>query len=85
MMMKYHFKIHKDITGFWAECLELDGCVTQADNRDELYKNCEEVLHLYLDEPIGSNMLFPLPDDSLDDEEDTIKVQVSPEIALAFE
>jgi predicted RNase H-like HicB family nuclease len=78
--MQYHFKIHRDITGFWAECLELDGCVTQADSRNELYKNCEEVLHLYLDEPVDSK-----PDDSLDDEEDTIKIRVSPEIALAFE
>jgi predicted RNase H-like HicB family nuclease len=32
--MKYHFKIHREKAGFWAECLELDGCVTQADNRE---------------------------------------------------
>ncbi len=27
--MKYHFKIHKEGKGFWAECLELEGCITQ--------------------------------------------------------
>ena len=35
--MKYHFKIHKEKGGFWAECLELVGCSTQADTKDELF------------------------------------------------
>jgi predicted RNase H-like HicB family nuclease/DNA-binding XRE family transcriptional regulator len=81
--MKYHFKIHREKTGFWAECLELDGCITQADNREELYKNCEEALNLFLEEPADSKIIFPLPDDSLEGEKDIMKVQVEPEIALA--
>jgi predicted RNase H-like HicB family nuclease/DNA-binding XRE family transcriptional regulator len=81
--MKYHFKIHREKNGFWAECLELDGCITQADNREELYKNCEEALNLFLEEPVDSKIIFPLPDDSLEGEKGTIKIQIEPEIALA--
>jgi predicted RNase H-like HicB family nuclease len=81
--MKYHFKVHKEEKGFWAECLELDGCITQADNQEELYKNCEEALNLFLEEPAGSKIIFPLPDDSLDDGNDIMKIKVEPEIALA--
>jgi predicted RNase H-like HicB family nuclease/DNA-binding XRE family transcriptional regulator len=81
--MKYHFKVHKEKKGFWAECLELNGCVTQADNKDELYKNCEEALNLFLEEPADSNTIFPLPKVSLDDKNNTIKINVEPEIALA--
>jgi predicted RNase H-like HicB family nuclease len=81
--MKYHFKIHREKEWFWAECLELDGCITQADNQEELYKNCEEVLHLFLEEPTDAKIIFSLPDDSLDREKDIIKIQVEPEIASA--
>jgi predicted RNase H-like HicB family nuclease/DNA-binding XRE family transcriptional regulator len=81
--VKYHFKIHKEKNGFWAECLELDGCITQADNREELSKNCGEALNLFLEEPIDSKVIFPLPDNSLDAERNTIKIKVEPEIALA--
>jgi predicted RNase H-like HicB family nuclease/DNA-binding XRE family transcriptional regulator len=81
--MKYHFKIHREKNGFWAECLELDGCITQADNREELYRNCEEALNLFLEEPGDSKIIFSLPNDLLSDEKDIIKIQVEPEIALA--
>jgi predicted RNase H-like HicB family nuclease/DNA-binding XRE family transcriptional regulator len=81
--MKYHFKIHKEKTGFWAECLELNGCSTQADTQGELYKNCEEALNLFLEEPFDSKIIFPLPDSSLDVEKNIIEIQVEPEIALA--
>ncbi len=30
--MKYHFLIHKNKDGIWAECLELKGCITQSEN-----------------------------------------------------
>jgi predicted RNase H-like HicB family nuclease len=59
-MIKDHFKIHREKKGFWAECLELDGCITQADNREEVYKKCEEVLNLFLEEPANSKIVFPL-------------------------
>ncbi len=49
--MKYHFQIHKENKGFWAECIELKGCVTQGDTLEELCDNIEEALTLYLEEP----------------------------------
>jgi predicted RNase H-like HicB family nuclease len=81
--MKYHFKTHKEKAGFWAECLELNGCSTQADTREELYKNCEEVLNLFLEESPDSKIVFPLPDNSLDAQKNIMKIRVEPEIALA--
>ena len=30
--MKYHFKVHKGGKGYWAECIELVGCITEADS-----------------------------------------------------
>jgi predicted RNase H-like HicB family nuclease len=81
--MKYHFKVHKERAGFWAECLELNGCITQADTQEELYENCEEALNLFLEEPIDSKIIFPLPDTSLDIKKNIIEIQVEPEIALA--
>ena len=59
--MKYHFTIHKDKQGFWAECIELSGCFTQADTREELEHNMAEALNLFLDEPEDSKAIFPLP------------------------
>ncbi len=47
--MKYHFRIHEE-NGFWAECIELSGCFTQADTIEELYDNMYEALKLYLEE-----------------------------------
>jgi predicted RNase H-like HicB family nuclease len=82
-MMQYHFKVHKEKAGFWAECLELNGCITQADTQEELYKNCEEALNLFLEEPSDSKIIFPLPDNSLDVKKNIMKIQVEPEIALA--
>jgi len=81
--MMYHFKTHKGNKGFWAECCELEGCVTQAATIEELYLNCKEALNLYLDEPNDTKIVFPLPDDSLDNDNNLIKIEVEPEIALA--
>ncbi len=32
----YHFIVHQDDDGVWAECQELPGCVTQSDSLDTL-------------------------------------------------
>ena len=58
--MFYHFKIHQEEKYLWAECLELQGCATQAKSSNKLHKNMEEVLNLYLNEPATSNLHFPL-------------------------
>ena len=82
--MKYHFKIHKEGTGFWTECLELSGCFTQADSMEELRENMQEALNLYLDEPKESKRLAPLPDDSIRLSRNIVEVPVDASIALAF-
>lgn len=80
--MKYHFKFHKDESGYWAECIELKGCMTQADTLEELIKNAEEALNLYLDEPADSKLSFPLPKKSVTGK-NILEVAVEPRIAFA--
>lgn len=82
--MKYHFKIHKEGSGFWAECIELSGCFTEADSMEELRENMEEALNLYLEEPKDSKKLAPLPDNSISPYRNIVEVQVDPSIAFSF-
>lgn len=82
--MKYHFKVHKEGKGFWAECIELSGCFTQADSMKELHENMQEALNLYIDEPENSKKLAPLPNDSISLSHSVVEVQVDPSIAFAF-
>lgn len=79
--MKYHFKVHKEKNGFWAECIELQGCQTQGESLDELKKNMKEVLELYLDEPYSSNAKLSLPDKTLKGR-NIIEVAIDPPIAF---
>ena len=82
--MKYHFKVHKEGGGFWAECLELAGCVTQADTIEELRQNMQEALNLFIEEPEDSKNLAPLPDESLKIAKNIVEVSLDPQIAFAF-
>ena len=82
--MKYHFKVHKEGKGFWAECIELSGCLTQADSIEELRQNMREALDLYIEEPKNSKKLAALPDDSISPSRSIVEVQVDPSIAFAF-
>lgn len=82
--MLYHFKIHKEKKGYWAECIELSGCVTQGENLKELQKNAEEALNLYLDEPENSKILFPLPNEKKLSGKSIVQVKVDPSVAFAF-
>lgn len=82
--MKYHFKVHKEGKGFWAECIELSGCFTQADSIEELRENMQEALNLYIDEPKDSKKLATIPDDDISPTRSIVEVQVDPSIALAF-
>ncbi|MGZ3687219.1 MAG: helix-turn-helix domain-containing protein [Bdellovibrionota bacterium] len=81
--MKYHFKIHKEGKGYWAECLELQGCQTQGESMEELERNMSEALNLYLDEPAESDLVFPLPRRSVKGR-GTRAVSVDPQTAFAF-
>lgn len=82
--MQYHFKIHKEGSGFWAQCIELPGCVTEADSAQELIINMHEALNLYIEEPENSKDLAPLPDSSIKTSKTTVAVTVDPQIAFAF-
>ena len=82
--MKYHFKIHKEKSGYWAECVELEGCQTEADSLIELYSNMEEVLNVYLSEPESSKLIFPLPQKKQSNSEDFVAVSVDPSVAFSF-
>jgi len=81
--MNYHFKIHDDSDGFWAQGIELEYCITQGDTKEELMKNLDEVLNLYLDEPADSKMVFPLPEKSIKGE-NIVKIPVNSKIAFAL-
>jgi predicted RNase H-like HicB family nuclease len=82
--MKYDFKIKKEKTGYWANCLELKGCSTQAETLDELYVNMEEALNLYLDEPEDSKIDFPLPKLRKRKNKDIVGVEVQSKVAFAL-
>ena len=81
--MKYHFLVHKEENGFWAECIELSGCLTQAETAEELKSDCFEALNLYLEEPQSSHIVFPLPQDITTCSKNILEIPVEPEIALA--
>ena len=82
--MKYHFKIHKEGSGFWAQCIELTGCITQADSIEELYRNMQEALNLYVEEPEDSKDLALLPNESIHATKSIVEVALDPQIAFAF-
>jgi len=52
--LKYHFKIHKEEKGYWAECIEIPGCFTQGDTKQELKENMREALNTAVSEPDNS-------------------------------
>ena len=82
--MNYHFKIHKEGTGYWAECLEISNCMTQAETLSELEFNIKEALYLLLDEPEDSKTIFPLPDLKIKKDKKIKEVEVDSSIAFAF-
>lgn len=82
--MKYHFKIRKEKKGYSAQCVELKGCVTEGDSMDELRKNMEESLNLYIQEPEDSDDLADLPRKSMRKSKDIIEVALDPQVAFSF-
>lgn len=82
--MKYHFRIHKEKESFWAECIELPGCITQADSIEELCDNMEKALNLYIEEPKDCKVLAPFPDPNIATSKTVVEVPLAPTIAFAF-
>jgi antitoxin HicB len=81
--MTYHFHIH-DEDGLWAECVELEGCVTQGQDRLALEKNMHEALNLYLEEPESSTVAFPMPASETSGN-NIVEVEVDPSIAFSLQ
>ena len=82
--MRYHFKIHKEGDGFWAECLEISGCVTQGDSKKELELNMKEALNLALTDPPDSKFVASLPDQKIKKTRNVEIVSPDPQVAFAF-
>jgi len=81
--MNYHFKI-KEEGRFWlGQCVELEGCITQATSRAELDANMHEALNAFLDEPEDSKIVFPSPR-LLVLKLHLVAVEVEPRIACAL-
>lgn len=49
MSRVYRFQVHNDDDGLWAECIDVDGCHTQADSMKELRKMAKEAIELFLE------------------------------------
>ena len=81
--MIYHFHIHEEGKGFWAECQEIRGIVAQGDSRKALEAAAKEALDLALDEPEYSKMIFPLPNPASKGR-NILSVEVEPCIAFAL-
>ena len=82
--MNYNFKVHKEKKGYWAQCIELPGCITEANSLKALQKNMEKALNLYIQEPEESKDLAPLPDPSIRQSASIMAVAVEPQFAFAF-
>ena len=82
--MKYHFKVHKEGKDFWAQCIELEGCITQANNLKKLENNMQEALNLYIEEADDSEDVAFFPDNSIKAKKNIIEISVDPQIAFSF-
>jgi len=80
--MKYHFKIHQEETGYWGECLELEGCVSQGQDMKELEKNLKDSLNAYLFDP-DNEIVFPFSDPGISKEKDILLIEAEPSIAFS--
>ena len=84
LKMKYHFKVHEEGKLFWAQCIELEGCITQANSMKELHKNMQEALNLYIQEPENSKDLADLPDESIKLSKSIVEVPLDPHVAFSL-
>jgi len=81
--MKYHFTIRQDEALWIAQCIELAGCYTQTQSRNELDFKMKESLDSFLCEPKDPGFQFPLPRHMINSEK-FAAVEVDPRIAFAM-
>ncbi|HTQ99781.1 MAG TPA: type II toxin-antitoxin system HicB family antitoxin, partial [Candidatus Acidoferrum sp.] len=62
---------------------ELPGCLTQAESKQELLRNMQDALNLFLDEPEDSQLAFPLPRHNQKVSKSIVAVAVDTKIAFA--
>lgn len=82
--MKYHFRIQKERKGYSAQCIELEGCITEGDTLKELKKNMAEALNLYVQEPADSEDLAALPKKTVRKSKNIVEVALDPSVAFSF-
>ena len=63
--MKYHFNVVQEGSGFWAKCLELEGCKIYSATQESLIQNMKDALIHYLTEPGNPKTIFPMPNKNL--------------------
>lgn len=81
--MVYHFKFAKENKWYTAQCIEIEGCLTQAQSMPELIENCSEALNLHLAEPQDSKIVFP-PPRQMAKSSKILEIAVDPQVALAL-
>jgi predicted RNase H-like HicB family nuclease/DNA-binding XRE family transcriptional regulator len=80
--MKYHFKIHKDKNLLWAKCIELEGCVSQGKNLNELMANLKDSLDAYLFDPCNE-IIFNFSDNNIQELKDIVAIEANPNLVLS--
>lgn len=81
--MKYHFEIHKEKDNFWGDCVELDTVVSEGNTLEELKANLADALEGVLMSIVSRNIAHPLPDKSLDIDDNLLMVEVPADLAFS--
>ncbi len=67
-----------------GECLGIESCYFQGNTIPILKKMLKEALDLTLDEPAGSNLMFPMPNSEYDTKREIVSISVDNRIAFAL-
>lgn len=59
MIYVYPAIVYKEEGGYWAEITDLEGCLTQGDDLNELMKNLQESLEGYITSLLENNSHIP--------------------------
>jgi len=83
--MRYHFKVHRASEGgYWAECIELEGCITQGNDMAELRENMADALQIYVSETSDEARLAPLPKSRIATGRSVVAVSLDPKVAFGL-
>ncbi|MBI3250145.1 MAG: type II toxin-antitoxin system HicB family antitoxin [Deltaproteobacteria bacterium] len=63
-MEKYRFSvvIEKDRDGYFASCLELQGCYTQGETYEEVVENIRDAMRLHVEDRLASGEEISQPE-----------------------